>query len=138
MRVLRRWIVTEVLRGTAVVTAVFAALFLFFDFVDQLEDIGRGAYGLKEALFYVVLRLPSRLYELLPIVLLIGTITGDEEKSLFATSLMLTEKSESISVDDDHLIIKYQDADCAEKAQATLAVLKGMIKDAQASLVPVH
>jgi hypothetical protein len=72
------------------------------------------------------------------IVLLIGTITGDEEKSLFATSLMLTEKSESISVDDDHLIIKYQDADCAEKAQATLAVLKGMIKDAQASLVPVH
>jgi len=29
MRVLRRWIVTEVLRGTAVVTAVFAALFLF-------------------------------------------------------------------------------------------------------------
>ena len=74
MRVLRRWIVTEVLRGTAVVTALFAALFLFFDFVDQLEDIGRGAYGLKEALFYVVLRLPSRLYELLPIALLVGAL----------------------------------------------------------------
>lgn len=76
MSVLSRWIVTEVLRATGVVTAVFIALFLFFDFVDQLDDIGRGAYGLNEAALYVVLRLPSRLYELLPIALLVGALAA--------------------------------------------------------------
>lgn len=50
MKVLTRWIVSEVLRATALVTALFVALFLFFDFVDQIEDIGRGTYGLKERL----------------------------------------------------------------------------------------
>lgn len=76
MKVLTRWIVSEVLRATALVAALFAALFLFFDFVDQIEDIGRGTYGLKEALLYVVLRLPSRLYELLPIAFLVGTLAA--------------------------------------------------------------
>ena len=36
MKVLTRWIVSDVLRATALVTALFVALFLFFDFIDQL------------------------------------------------------------------------------------------------------
>jgi lipopolysaccharide export system permease protein len=62
--------------GSAVlfVLAAFLALFAFFDFINELDDIGRGGYGLGAAGAYVLLTLPSRTYELLPIAALIGTV----------------------------------------------------------------
>jgi len=76
MRTLRRLIYVEVLYAVAFVSIGFLALFFFFDFVDELGNIGRGvqAYQLTQALIYVALRMPSHLYELLPIAVLIGTI----------------------------------------------------------------
>jgi lipopolysaccharide export system permease protein len=52
----------------------FLALFAFFDFINELDDIGRGGYRLQHAVFSVLLGLPSRIYELMPIAALIGTI----------------------------------------------------------------
>ena len=62
--------------GSAVlfVLAAFLGLFAFFDFINELDDIGRGGYGLPAAIAYVLLTLPSRTYELLPIAALIGTV----------------------------------------------------------------
>lgn len=76
MRTLRRLIYGEVLTSVAFVTVGFLALFFFFDFVDELQGVGRnnGGYQLKHALMYVLLLVPSHLYELLPISVLIGTI----------------------------------------------------------------
>lgn len=56
------------------VLCAFLGLFAFFDFINELDDIGRGGYGLGAAAVYVLLTLPSRTYELLPIAALIGTI----------------------------------------------------------------
>jgi lipopolysaccharide export system permease protein len=50
----------------------FVALFALFDFVSELEEIGRGNYRLADALQYILLRLPAMAYELLPIACLIG------------------------------------------------------------------
>ncbi len=61
----------------AFVTLGFLALFFFFDFVEELQAIGRFSatgYRLIHALSYVALMIPSHLYELLPITVLIGTI----------------------------------------------------------------
>ncbi len=77
MRTIRRLIYGEVLAAVAFVTLGFLALFFFFDFVDELRWVGRkGAegYQLSQALLYVTLMIPSHLYELLPITVLIGTI----------------------------------------------------------------
>ena len=76
MRTLRRLIYVEVLYAVAFVSVGFLALFFFFDFVDELGNVGRGMqpYRLTQALIYVALRMPSHLYELLPIAVLIGTI----------------------------------------------------------------
>ncbi|APW38131.1 LPS export ABC transporter permease LptG [Rhodoferax koreense] len=80
MRTIRRLIYKEVLASVAFVTLGFLALFFFFDFVDELRWIGRdgpagaGAYQLPQALAVVALMVPSHLYELLPITVLIGTI----------------------------------------------------------------
>jgi lipopolysaccharide export system permease protein len=76
MKPIRRLIYTAVLYAVAFVSIGFLALFFFFDFVDELGDVGRGVrpYRLTQALVYVTLRMPSHLYELLPIAVLIGTI----------------------------------------------------------------
>ncbi len=74
MRTIRRLIYSEVLSAVLFVTLGFTALFFFFDFVDDLPNVGRDAYRLSHSLAYVTLLVPSHLYELLPITVLIGTI----------------------------------------------------------------
>jgi lipopolysaccharide export system permease protein len=78
MRTIRRLIYGEVLAAFGFVTLGFLALFFFFDFVDELQDIGKvsvnGVYQLSHALLYVGMRIPTHLYELMPIAVLIGTI----------------------------------------------------------------
>jgi lipopolysaccharide export system permease protein len=77
MRTIRRLIYLEVVGAVVYVAIGFLALFFFFDFVEELPDLGKGAvapYRLTQALLYVSLRVPNHLYELLPIAVLIGTI----------------------------------------------------------------
>ena len=77
MNTIRRMIYREVLRAVGFVALAFLALFFFFDLVDALGDLERGAaqgYHAGYALLSVLLQVPSHLYELLPIAVLIGTI----------------------------------------------------------------
>ena len=82
MKTIRRLIYVEALGAIALVAAGFLALFFFFDFVDELQHLGKsgsissatGVYQIRHALAYVSLLVPNRLYELLPISVLIGTI----------------------------------------------------------------
>jgi len=77
LRTIRRLIYGEVFSSVGFVTLCFLSLFFFFDFVEEIQSIGRagaGRYQLVQALSYVALMIPSHLYELLPIAVLIGTI----------------------------------------------------------------
>ena len=76
MKTIRRLIYKEVIASVLFVAAGFLALFFFFDFVDELPNVGKGVtpYRLTQALVYVGLMVPSHLYELMPIAVLIGTI----------------------------------------------------------------
>ncbi len=77
MKTIRHLIYGEVLTAVAFVTLGFLSLFFFFDFVEEIQSLARHAaagYRLVHALAYVALMIPSHLYELLPIAVLIGTI----------------------------------------------------------------
>jgi lipopolysaccharide export system permease protein len=77
VKTIRRLIYGEVLYAVAFVILGFLSLFFFFDFVEEIQALGRNAvagYRLVHALTYVALMIPSHLYELLPIAVLIGTI----------------------------------------------------------------
>jgi lipopolysaccharide export system permease protein len=76
MKTIRRLIYVEVAYAVGFVSLGFLALFFFFDLVDELPNIGKGLqpYRMTQALLVVALRVPSHLYELLPIAVLIGTI----------------------------------------------------------------
>ena len=73
MKIINRMIYRESARAVGFVTLGFLALFFFFDFADEIQSIN-AAYPLAQAFLYVLLLVPGRLYELLPICVLIGTI----------------------------------------------------------------
>lgn len=77
MKTVRRLLYTEVVLAVVLVTLGFVSLFYFFDFVEELQSVGKHrntGYSVAQALLYVALMMPSHLYELLPITVLIGTI----------------------------------------------------------------
>jgi len=77
MKTIRRLLYGEVILAVILVTLGFVTLFYFFDFVEELQAVGKHqatGYTVAQALLYVGLMLPSHLYELLPITVLIGTI----------------------------------------------------------------
>lgn len=74
MRILRGYFARETFGAVAFVLAGFLALFTFFDFIAELEDIGRGNYAFQHALAYVFLNVPNHIYELMPVATLIGAI----------------------------------------------------------------
>ena len=83
MKTMRKLIYGELLWAIGFVALAFLALFAFFDLIEELPALGQRSpfdpaleYGLWQALLYVALLLPSHLYELLPIAVLIGAVFG--------------------------------------------------------------
>ena len=74
MAVLFRYLAREIYGATAMVLVAFLGLFMFFDFINELEDVGTASYQLPQAIVYVLLILPGRAYELLPVAVLIGSL----------------------------------------------------------------
>jgi len=74
MRVLQKYFAREITRSVVFVLVAFLALFAFFDVMGEVKSIGRGGYQLQHAFLYVLMGLPSYMYDLMPIAALIGTI----------------------------------------------------------------
>lgn len=62
--------------STLLVLGVLFALSLFIVLVRAMPDFGKFSFGLPELLHYVILSQPRQLYELFPIIVLIGAIMG--------------------------------------------------------------
>jgi lipopolysaccharide export system permease protein len=71
---LRTYLAREIYGATLFVFLAFLALFAFFDLINELTDLGRGEYRLQHALAFVALSVPSHVYELFPVAVLIGTL----------------------------------------------------------------
>ncbi len=74
MQLYERHLGREIFSATFLVLAAFLALFAFFDFINEMKDVGRHGYRLHHAAAYVALTLPGMAYELFPIAVLIGTL----------------------------------------------------------------
>jgi lipopolysaccharide export system permease protein len=74
MKTLRRYLWKEIATATGFMLFALLSLFTFFDLVAQLDEIGQRGFLLRHALAYVAFTLPSRMYEIMPIAALIGTI----------------------------------------------------------------
>jgi len=74
VNVLTGYIVKEVLKGSAIAIILLLTLFNLFTFSDELKDLGKGAYGLKEIFLYLAFTSPRVFYELVPSGALLGSL----------------------------------------------------------------
>jgi lipopolysaccharide export system permease protein len=73
MRTARRYLAREIYRSCTVVLLALIGLFTFFALIDDLDSVGTQ-FTLLNLFYLQALALPTRLYDLLPIGLLIGAI----------------------------------------------------------------
>ena len=74
MKIIDWYIFKAISKMTLIVLFVFASLSGFVDFISQSDDIGIGEYGVYEAVQYTLLKLPSSVFQLIPIIVLIGSL----------------------------------------------------------------
>jgi len=74
MKTVRRLLYRDIVASVVFVAAAFLSLFYFIDFVDDLEDVGKGGRSVWHVALGAAWEIPGHLYELLPITVLIGTI----------------------------------------------------------------
>ena len=69
-----RYLSREIYAAVLLVLLAFLGLFAFFDLVNELDEVGKNGYMLYHAAIYVAMIMPGRVYELMPIAVLIGTL----------------------------------------------------------------
>lgn len=74
MKTVRRLLYRDIIGAVFFVAVSFLSLSFFFDFVDEIDRMSRAGAGVGAAALLSLMELPERLYVLLPIAVLIGTI----------------------------------------------------------------
>ncbi len=96
MLTIARYLAREVLQASFFVFAALTTLFALFDLINELDSLGKGAYGFLAVLLYVMLNIPGHLYDLLPVAALIGSllalsrlVANSELTVMFASGLSM-------------------------------------------------
>lgn len=76
MRALSRYVVIQVLEVTGIVALGLVAMYTLVVFVSDINEAGKGDYGVLDVLAYSALQIPGSLYILMPIIALLGTLMG--------------------------------------------------------------
>lgn len=74
--ILDRYIGRAILVTSVLVLLTLMALAGIFGFIAELEDVGRGSYGVVDAARYVLLTLPGKAYLLFAPAVLLGSLLG--------------------------------------------------------------
>lgn len=76
MKLFDRYLARTIIATTLVVALVLVGLYTFFNFMTELKNVGTGDYSLFMAGLTVLLEAPQGLYEIFPIIVLLGTLMG--------------------------------------------------------------
>ncbi len=76
MKIIDSYISRTVWSSTFNVMTVLIAVFSFFRFIDELNQLGKGKYGVWQAVQFVTLSIPELAYDLCPIGALLGSLLG--------------------------------------------------------------
>ena len=74
MKILDLYIARAILSGTLMAFLVLVSLEVFYVLIDEFGDVGRGSYGFADAIYYILLTMPSRFYNLSPVAVLVGSL----------------------------------------------------------------
>ena len=96
MTILDTWIARNVVGGALLALVVLLALTAVVGFVEELDSVGRGSYGIGEAAVFVLLTLPRQAFVLFPLAAVIGALVG--LGGLAASSELAVVRSSGVSV----------------------------------------
>ena len=71
MNQITKYLNKEFFINIATIVLGLIALFSFFDFIREINDLGKGGYGLLQVINYVILSMPGYIYEIIPLGVLI-------------------------------------------------------------------
>jgi lipopolysaccharide export system permease protein len=74
--IIARYFIAAVLRGYVIVALALLALFGLFAAMEEAGDVGEAGYDAADAMLFVAMSLPATLLDLVPFVILLGTIFG--------------------------------------------------------------
>jgi lipopolysaccharide export system permease protein len=74
MSILQRYFTVSISQAVAFVLVAFLGLSAFMDLTSELPEVGKNGYMIQHAFFFVLLRIPGHVYEVMPVAALIGTI----------------------------------------------------------------
>jgi lipopolysaccharide export system permease protein len=92
MKILYRYLNLELAIPIFWVMIGLIGIFSFFDFIQEINDFGKGTYNLLSIFSYVVLSIPGHVYEIVPIAVLIGSmyavgqLSGNSELTVIRSS----------------------------------------------------
>ncbi len=96
MRILDRYIRTNVIWSTFLVVLVLLGIESFIEFIGELPLIGTHQYGILAVFTYVSMQLPADLYQLFPIAGFIGSLIGLGR--LASTSELIVIRAAGVSI----------------------------------------
>ena len=96
MGLLQRYIAKTILASTMMVLFVLLGLYTFMDFINELDDLGKGNYQLMDVARYMALSMPKRIYELLPVAALLGSVLGLD--NLASQSELVAMRAAGVSI----------------------------------------
>ncbi len=76
MRIIDAWIARHVVGGALLALSVLLSLTAVVAFVEELDEVGRGRYGIGGAVEYVLLTVPRQAVVLFPLASVIGALIG--------------------------------------------------------------
>ncbi|MEK9778432.1 MAG: LptF/LptG family permease, partial [Methylophilaceae bacterium] len=93
---IEKYINREFILSIFIILLGLIALFAFFDFMQEINDLGKGNYGLLQVFTYVLLSLPGRIYEIIPLAVLLGSMLAIGQ--LAASSELTVIRSSGYSI----------------------------------------
>ena len=76
LRTLDHYVALTLVRQYLLALGALVAVFTIFAFVEELDDLGKGRYRLKDAAVFVLLTTPRRAIDLAPVTALLASLTA--------------------------------------------------------------
>ena len=76
MKIRDRYIAKTLLSYTIIVLVVWISIYSFFNFLEELSDVGKEGYTILSAFIYIIFQLPEVAYKQASPIILLGCILG--------------------------------------------------------------
>jgi lipopolysaccharide export system permease protein len=94
--IINRYIASQIIKGAALVLFILVSLSMFFSLIRELDDLGRGQYGVWELIQYLLLQVPSFVVDYMPLAALVGCMLS--LGSLAGNSELIAMQSSGLSI----------------------------------------